>query len=241
MATYVFVPGAWLGSWVWKKILPELKSRGHEVHTITLTGMGDRVHLARKEHGMETAIEDVVKFIEYLDLTDIILVGHSFAGKLISAVYDRIPHRIRLLFYLDAGVPQKTRKPQAGVDTMDEKEKTMLQEAANKDGEGWRLMIPEDWEHDLTFDLEGADKDWFYSKLTPWPLRLAFDSITVSERVDNARKAYVFCKKPDEEFSDDDKKFLDSLEGPMRIINASHYPMISKPEETVAALIDLVK
>lgn len=240
MATYVFVPGAWLGSWVWKKIVPELESKGHKVYTLTLTGMGDRSHLARKEYGMETAIEDVVKYIEYLDLTNVVLVGHSFAGKLISAVYDRIPHRIRLLFYLDAGVPKKTRDPQGGVDQMDDGEKNMLQEAANKE-DGWRLMIPEDWNEELTFDLTGADRDWFFSKITPWPLRLAFDSITVSERVDNAKKAYVFCKKEGEEFSEEENKFLGSLVGPIKVINAAHYPMITKPNETVNALIEMGK
>lgn len=241
VSTYVFVPGAWLGSWVWKKIIPVLRSRGHEVYAVTLTGMGERSHLARKEYGMATAVQDVVKLIEYEDLTDVVLVGHSFAGKVVSAVYDLIPHRIRLLFYLDSFVPEKTRDPQGGVDSMDEEEKEILQQTANLDGDGWRLMIPEKWKEDLTYDIKGADRDWFFSKLTPWPIRLAFEPVTLSERVDRARKAFIFCEKEGEPFPDESRSFIDSLRGPVRIITAGHYPMITKPEETVKALLEFAK
>ena len=241
MSTYVFVPGAWLGSWVWKKIVPDLRSKGHEVFTVTLTGMGERVHLAREEYGMETAIKDVVKLIEYEDLTDVILVGHSFAGKVVSAVYDLIPHRVKLILYLDSFVPKKSREPQGGKDTMGKEEREMLQKAADEQGDGWRLLIPENWIDDLTYDLKGADRDWFFSKLTPWPIKLAFDPVTLSERVDTARKAYIFCQREGTEFSEEDEKFLDSLDGPTRTITAAHYPMITKPEETVNALIELAR
>lgn len=241
MSTYVLVPGAWLGSWVWKKIVPALRAKGHEVYAVTLTGMGDRSHLARREYGMETAVQDVVKLIEYEDLTNVILVGHSFAGKVVSAAYDLIPHRIRLVFYLDSFVPQKSREPQGGVDTMGKEEKEMLQTAANADGEGWGLLIPEGWKNDLTYDLKGADRDWFFSKLTPWPIKLAFDPVTLSERVDRARKAYIFCEKEGDEFSQEDKDFIGSLEGPVTIIKSGHYPMITKPEETIKALLESAK
>lgn len=228
-----------MGSWVWRKIAPELRSKGHNVFTSTLTGLGDRAHLARQEYGMDTAVEDVVKLIEYEDLTDVILVGHSFAGKVVSAVYDRIPHRIKLIFYFDSFVPQKSREPQGGKDTMSDEEKNMLQKAADDYGDGWRLLIPEEWKEDLTYDLKGKDKDWFFSKLTPWPLRLAFDSVTLSERVDRAKKAYILCQKEGTDIMKEYKDFIGSLEGPLRVITAGHYPMISKPEETLSALLEL--
>lgn len=240
MSTYVFVPGAWLGSWVWKKIVPELRAKGNEVYTVTLTGMGDRSHLAREEYGLDIAIRDVVNLIEYEDLTNVVLVGHSFAGKLVSAVYDLIPHRIRMLFYLDAGVPKKTREPQGGPDP-NEGEGKMLVETAKAHGDGWRLPIPEEWKTSLTFDLKGEDRDWFFSKLTKWPLRYALDPVKLSERVDKVRKAYVFTYNEEEGLSEEDKKYLDSLEGPMKLIVSGHYPMITKPEETISALIEMTK
>lgn len=237
MTTYVLVPGAWLGSWAWKRIVPQLRAKGHDVYAATLTGMGDRSHLARKEYGLDTAIRDVVNLIEYEDLTDVVLVGHSFAGKLISAVYDLVPHRIRLLFYLDAGIPKKTREPQGGLDP-EEEEGKMLVETADAHGDGWRLPIPEAWKENLTFDLQGRDRDWFFSKLTMWPLKYAIDSVTLSERVDRARKAYIFCYNEKEGLNEDDNKFIDSLEGPKKLIVSGHYPMITKPEETLEALLE---
>ena len=240
MSTYVFVPGAWLGSWVWRKILPALRSKGHEVYAVTLTGMGDRSHLASPEYNLETAIKDVVNLIEFEDLTNVVLVGHSFAGKLISAVYDRIPHRIRMLFYLDAGIPKKTREPQGGPDP-DNGEGKMLVDTAKEFGDGWRLPIPEEWKGELTFDLVGSDRDWFFSKLTMWPLKYAMDPVTLSERVDRAKKAYVFCYRSDEDLNEEFRKYIDALEGPKKLIVSGHYPMITKPEETLQALLDFAK
>lgn len=239
MTKFVFVPGAWIGGWVWKKIKPELLRRGHEVYTVTLTGMGERVHLARKEYGMETAIQDVINVIEYEDLDDVVLVGHSFAGKVISAVYDRIPERIRMLFYLDAFTPSKTREPQGGVETMEQDEASALKQESEKSGEGWRLLIPEGWKEELTFDLEGADREWFLSKLTPWPLSLAYGAVTLSEKVDKARKAYVFCARDVEKFKAENAGELSALDGNIRYIIAAHYPMITRPEETIDALVEL--
>src|SRR5487761_1188361 len=116
MSTYILVPGAWLGSWAWKKITPVLEEKGLIVYPVTLTGMGERVHLASKDVGIETAIQDVLNVIKYNDIDDFILVGHSFAGKVAGAVADRVPEKVRLLLYLDALRPDKTRDAQAGFD-----------------------------------------------------------------------------------------------------------------------------
>ncbi|MBI3023907.1 MAG: alpha/beta fold hydrolase, partial [Thaumarchaeota archaeon] len=112
MTTFVLVPGAWLGGWAWKKVAPLLEKEGHEVHSITLTGMGDRVHLASKDVDIETAVQDVLNVINYNDLDDFVLVGHSFAGKVVAAVADRVPKKVRVLLYLDAFRPRKVRTPQ---------------------------------------------------------------------------------------------------------------------------------
>ena len=117
MTTFVLVPGAWLGGWVWKKVVPLLEEKGHKIHAVTLTGMGERVHLASKEIGIETAIEDVLNIIKYNDLDDFVLVGHSFAGKVVAAVADRVPEKAKMVLYLDAFRPEKVRTPQ-GVSLM---------------------------------------------------------------------------------------------------------------------------
>jgi pimeloyl-ACP methyl ester carboxylesterase len=104
-ATIVIVHGAWGGAWAFKKVEALLRQKGFEVYRPQLTGQGDRVHLARPDIGLNTHIDDVVNTILYEDLRDIILVGHSYGGMVISGVADRVPDRIKRLVYLDAMVP----------------------------------------------------------------------------------------------------------------------------------------
>lgn len=103
--TIVIVHGAWGGSWAFKRVDSLLRQKGFEVYRPQLTGQGDRVHLARPDIGLSTHIDDVVNTILYEDLRNIILVGHSYGGMVISGVADRVPDRIKRLVYLDAMVP----------------------------------------------------------------------------------------------------------------------------------------
>ncbi len=103
--TIVIVHGAWGGAWAFKKVEALLRDKGFQVYRPQLTGQGDRVHLARPDIGLNTHIEDVVNMILYEDLHDIILVGHSYGGMVITGVADRVPDRIKRLVYLDALVP----------------------------------------------------------------------------------------------------------------------------------------
>ena len=106
MATFVLVHEAWHGAWCWRKITPLLRGQGHEVFTPTLTGLGERSHLANPLIGLETHIRDVVNVLTYEDLSEVILVGHSNGGTLITAVADRVSERLAHLVYLDAFVPE---------------------------------------------------------------------------------------------------------------------------------------
>jgi pimeloyl-ACP methyl ester carboxylesterase len=103
--TIVIVHGAWGGAWAFKKVEALLREKNFQVYRPQLTGQGDRVHLARPDIGLNTHIDDVVNLILYEDLRDIILVGHSYGGMVISGVADRVRDRIRRLVYLDALVP----------------------------------------------------------------------------------------------------------------------------------------
>ena len=103
--TYVIVHGAWGGGWDWRAVDSMLTRHGHRVVRVTLTGLGERVHLASPDVGLTTHIADVVNTILWEDLHDVILVGHSYGGMVITGVADRIPERIRRLVYLDAFVP----------------------------------------------------------------------------------------------------------------------------------------
>src|SRR5437763_6310667 len=102
MATYVLVHGAWHGGWCWQRVTPLLRAAGHEVYTPTLTGLGERAHLGTPDVGLATHVEDIVTMLEYEDLTDVVLVGHSYAGMVITGVAHAVPSRLTHLVYLDA-------------------------------------------------------------------------------------------------------------------------------------------
>jgi pimeloyl-ACP methyl ester carboxylesterase len=106
VSTIVFVHGAWGGGWQYHKVQPLLEQAGYRVYRPTLTGLGERVHLAGPEVGLGTHIEDIVKVFEFEDLEDVVLVGHSYGGMVITGVAERIPERIRRLVYLDAILPE---------------------------------------------------------------------------------------------------------------------------------------
>lgn len=103
--TIVIVHGAWGGAWAFRKVDAELREKGYNVYRPQLTGLGERVHLARPDIGLGTHIEDVVNMILFEDLHDITLVGHSYGGMVITGVADRVPDRIKRLIYVDALVP----------------------------------------------------------------------------------------------------------------------------------------
>src|SRR5262245_64499993 len=99
MATFVLVHAAWHGGWCWKKVVPILRDRGHDVFAPTLSGLGERSHLAHPMIGLETHVRDVANVLEYEDVRKAILVGHSNGGTLITAVAHRMPERLAHLVY----------------------------------------------------------------------------------------------------------------------------------------------
>jgi len=104
--TYVFVHGAWGGGWDWRGVDSLLTAQGQRVYRVTLTGLGERVHLASPAIGLTTHITDVVNTISWEQLKNVVLVGDSYGGMVITGVADRIPERIRALIYVDAFVPE---------------------------------------------------------------------------------------------------------------------------------------
>jgi pimeloyl-ACP methyl ester carboxylesterase len=103
--TFVIVHGAWGGSWAFRRVEALLRDKGCNVYRPSLTGLGERVHLATPDVGLSTHINDVVNVILFEDLHDVILVGHSYGGMVVTGVADRVPDRIRRLIYIDAFVP----------------------------------------------------------------------------------------------------------------------------------------
>ena len=102
--TFVLIHGAWHGGWCWRFVRPLLDR--HQVFAPSLTGLGERKHLARPDVNLDTHINDVVNLLEMEDLRDVVLVGHSYGGMVVTGAADRAPSRIKRLVYLDAFVPE---------------------------------------------------------------------------------------------------------------------------------------
>src|SRR5438034_4105653 len=136
----VLVPGACLGGWAWHDVAARLRSLGHDVHPVTLTGLGDRVHLAHAGIDLETHIADVVNVLDYEDLEDAVLVGHSYAGVVVAGVADRRPERLAAVVYLDTGpLPDGM----AIVDVQRPELRDRQRRDAEERGEGWRWPVPD--------------------------------------------------------------------------------------------------
>jgi pimeloyl-ACP methyl ester carboxylesterase len=106
LATYVLVHGAGHGGWCYQRVARILRGAGHEVYTPTLTGLGERAHLVRPDTDLDTHITDVVAVLDYEDLHDVILAGHSYAGAVITGAADRAADRVACLVYLEASLPR---------------------------------------------------------------------------------------------------------------------------------------
>jgi pimeloyl-ACP methyl ester carboxylesterase len=103
--TFVLVHGAWHGGWCWPRVADRLRTHGHIVFTPTLTGLGERAHLLHPGINLTLHVADVVGVIKYEQLTDIVLVGHSYGGCVISGVAEAMPDAIRSIVFLDAFIP----------------------------------------------------------------------------------------------------------------------------------------
>jgi len=106
MTTYVLVPGACHGAWCFDDLVAALRSHGHRVLALTLTGVAERAHLLHAGVNLETHIADVLAELAVHDVSDAVLVGHSYGGMVITAVADRVPQQVDSLVYLDAFVPR---------------------------------------------------------------------------------------------------------------------------------------
>lgn len=168
MSTFLLVHGAWHSGRCWERVVPLLESAGHRVFAPSLTGYGDKAHLLGPEVGLDTHVEDVVGLIREEDLTEVILVGHSYAGLVIPSVANEVPERIAHLVYLDAMVPVHG---ETAVDVMPMTQH--LIDLAAKSDSGWR--IPPLPEMPPPFGLFGvtdpADVAWLRTMLSDQPIR----------------------------------------------------------------------
>jgi len=191
MTTYVLVPGFWLGGWAWRSVADKLRAHGHDVHAVTLTGLGERAHLARPEVDLEVHVTDVLNVLRYEDLTDVVLVGHSYAGAVvIPAVADRAPDRIAKLVFVDTG-PLPDGTAQAEFDEPDEQAATA--ELVKAHGDGWRLP-PLPWEQVAAgVDLDEGALAALVERSVPQPWATATTPVSLTGAWEKLPRLGILC------------------------------------------------
>jgi len=191
MTTFVLVHGAWHGGWKWRLVAPLLRSAGHEVFAPTLTGLGERAHLARPGIDLDLHIQDVVALIEMEDLREVVLLGHSYGGMVVTGAADRVPERIRRLVYLDAFVPEN------GKCLLDYVEAAVPERAAafRKEGEQFGSVAPP------PLSLWGIVRPEHVAFARPRETRHPYGAFTQPIRLVNSAaralpKTFIHCTSP---------------------------------------------
>ncbi len=194
--TFVLVHGAWHGGWCWRRVADVLMARGHRVFAPSLTGLGDRAHLFSKEISVQTHVEDILAVIEAEELSDCVLVGHSYGGFVISGVADTLRDRVARYVYLDAGVPLDM-SPGASF-SWSEKDTPEAREArlksAREQGHGVALPAPPLSAFGVT---EPSDVAWLQRHLRPMPLRTYVGTFTFKGSGSKGlKRTYIASNKP---------------------------------------------
>lgn len=185
--TFVLVHGAWHGGWCWRRVADLLEARGHKVFAPTLTGLGERSHLMSGAINLDTHIADVVNVLEWEDLTQVVLAGHSYGGWPITGAIEQAFDRIAAAVYVDAFVPQNGQKP---LDVASEFARKGTLEAIAK-GEVSRASPSA-----ATFHVNDQDQAWVNSKLTPQPVGVMLQPIKLTGALERLRrKAYIRAPK----------------------------------------------
>ncbi len=234
MANVVLVHGAWHGGWCWVRLASLLRRAGHDVFTPTLTGLGERVHLASADVNLDTHIADIMGVLESEELGDVVLCGHSYGGMVITGVAERAAERIDTLVYLDAFVPEGG---QSVFELMGPERAGSIREQASRTGDGWRIdPIPAE-----VFQVRDAgDAAWVDRRCVPQPIATFGQPIEsaaaigairrrVYIRADNDRvTAYAHCAEHAKSAADWD----------YHEIPAGHDVMVDEPEALADILLD---
>ena len=189
--TFALVHGAWHGAWCWRRVIAILRSAGHAVFAPTLTGFGERVHLTRADLTIEDFATDIVNVIAAEELSDVILVGHSFGGNPVSAVADRVPERLKHLVYIDTLL---LKNGESGFSRLDPAIVAQRIELAEKTSGGLTIPPPSP---DAFGVSDPTDAQWLRRQLTPLPLNCYRVPIHLKHPLGNGvRKTYIACTNP---------------------------------------------
>ena len=230
---FVLVPGAWLGGWCWRDVAAPLRARGHDVIGATLTGLGERMHLATRQTGLETHVADIANLLRYRDLTDVVLVGHSYGGTVITAVAELVAERVGRLVYLDASVPTDG---QSNNDVIGDAMASEMRTRAERDGDGWRVP-PAAY---VTERLSEPLRSRVAARLTPHPWRCFAEPVRLSSHKAAALPRAFLRTTPSALYAG----LIERARNAgwyTRELGGGHYAMLSQPDSIASALLELAR
>jgi pimeloyl-ACP methyl ester carboxylesterase len=235
MTDFVLVHGTWGGGWQWGGVAERLRARGHRVFAPTLTGLGDREHLATPETDLDTHVDDVANVLAAEELREAALVGTSYGGLVIAGVADRMPELIRGLVFLDAALPQDGK---CMLDLVPADRRATVERLAREAGDGWRVPTS------LVLDTGIADareRAAYLARMSPHPLRSLVQPVRLTGRwLAVPNKVYVLASlKPTHHFVDYYEWARRTPGWAARKIASNHFPMTTMPAETADLLSEV--
>jgi len=225
-ATIVLVHGAWHGGWCWRKLTPVLREAGYDVFAPTLTGLGERSHLLTRDVGLDTHITDIGQVLEYEDLSNVVLVGHSYGGMVITGVADRAGDRISQLVYLDAMLPDDAK---AATDYSQRKFAPITEDS-------WHDPAGEPAEYGVT---DPRDVAWVKTRLTDMPRKCMMQPLQLAgDKSRQIKGAYILCST--RAFASEAAQRAKQRGYTFReLMSAGHEAMVTQPRELATILNDL--
>ncbi len=232
MTNFVLLHGAWHGGWCWARVASILRARGHAVTTPTQTGLGERRHLLSADITLTTFGEDLRLHLEYEDIAEAVLVGHSFGGSALSYAAERAHHRIARLVYLDSMLVLGGETP---FDTVPPDVAALRRQMAQDYSGGLSLPPPPA----AAFGVTGfADAAWLEAKMTPHPLSAFESKLEIDGPVGAGLPAeYLLCAQPVYGPLASSRERAQELGWPVREIATGHDAMVTAPE----ALADMLE
>jgi pimeloyl-ACP methyl ester carboxylesterase len=230
MATIVLAHGAWSAAWAWKKMRPLLRAAGHEFFSPTYTGLGERAHLANPDIDLSTHIQDVLAVLEFEDLQDVTLIGHSYGGMVATGVTDRARERIARVVYIDAFAPHDG---QSLFDLVGPKAEGNMRAGAAKDGDGWRLPV-----NPMPPDTAPEDVAWASPRRRPQPIRTFEQKLKLESKEPPPSRHYIYATRngPGDVFRQFSDRARSESDWKHHEIDASHNPHITCPDVLMALL-----